>query len=58
MMGRPLEERKARLREVVAGSGVLLSDALPGDADSVTEAVRRLGLEGVVAKRSIAANSS
>jgi bifunctional non-homologous end joining protein LigD len=51
IMGRPLEERKARLREVVAGSGVLLSDALPGDADSVTEAVRRLGLEGVVAKR-------
>lgn len=51
MMGRPLDERKALLRDVVAGSGVLLSDGLPGDADAVTEAIRRLGLEGVVAKR-------
>jgi bifunctional non-homologous end joining protein LigD len=51
MTGRPLEERKTQLRDVVARSGVLLSDGLPGDAESVTEAVRRLGLEGVVAKR-------
>src|SRR5439155_1648828 len=34
LVGRPLDERKARLREVVAGSGVLLSDCLPGGVRS------------------------
>lgn len=47
----PLVERKDRLRTVVAGSGILLSDALPGTAAQVIEAVSRLGLEGVIAKR-------
>ena len=47
----PLVERQAALAEVVKGSGVLLSAPLPGSATDVIEAVRRLGLEGVIAKR-------
>jgi bifunctional non-homologous end joining protein LigD len=46
-----LRERRALLPRVIAGSGVLLSDALTGTASQVSEAVRSLGLEGVVAKR-------
>jgi bifunctional non-homologous end joining protein LigD len=47
----PLDERRRPLPDVVADSGVLLSAELPGDAARVTDAVRRLGLEGVIAKR-------
>jgi len=47
----PLDERRAALARVVAGSEVLLSDPLPGSADEISRAVRGLGLEGVVAKR-------
>ena len=47
----PLDERRAALREVVEGSDVLLSEALPGAAAQIAKAVRGLGLEGVVAKR-------
>jgi bifunctional non-homologous end joining protein LigD len=47
----PLVERQAALAEVVNGSGVLLSSPLPGSAAQVIEAVRQLGLEGVIAKR-------
>lgn len=47
----PLDQRRAALRDVVADSGVLLSDSLPGTPSQITAAVRRLGLEGVVAKR-------
>jgi len=47
----PLDERRAGLREVVRDSGVLLSDPLPGTPDQIADAVRRLGLEGIVAKR-------
>ena len=46
-----LEKRKAHLPRLLAGTGLLLSDALPGTAAQVIEAVSRLGLEGVVAKR-------
>jgi bifunctional non-homologous end joining protein LigD len=45
----PLDERREALREIVNGSGVLLSDALPGTPDQIADAVR--GLEGIVAKR-------
>lgn len=48
---RPLRERRTLLPRVIAGSGMLLSDALTGTASQVSEAVRSLGLEGVVAKR-------
>ncbi len=47
----PLEERRKRLPKVVKGSGVLLSEPLPGNAQQVIEAVSRIGLEGIVAKR-------
>ena len=48
---RPLDERRAALRDVVGDSGVLLSDPLAGTSDQIAAAVRQLGLEGVVAKR-------
>jgi len=48
---RPLDERRAGLREAIDGSGLLLSDALPGTPQQITDAVRQLGLEGVVAKK-------
>jgi bifunctional non-homologous end joining protein LigD len=47
----PLATRKGFLPQVLDASGILLSDALPGTAAQVVEAVRRLGLEGIVAKR-------
>jgi bifunctional non-homologous end joining protein LigD len=47
----PLERRRSHLPRLLAGTGLLLSDALPGTAAEVVEAVSRLGLEGVIAKR-------
>jgi bifunctional non-homologous end joining protein LigD len=48
----PLDERRAALRKVVDGAApLLLSEPLPGRPQDITEAVRRLGLEGVVAKK-------
>jgi bifunctional non-homologous end joining protein LigD len=51
LVKRPLEERREALRRVVDGSGVLLSEPLPGTPDRIAEAVRAMGLEGVVAKK-------
>jgi bifunctional non-homologous end joining protein LigD len=51
LAGRPLEERRAKLSRVVNNSGVLMSIELEGTAQQVIEAVQRLGLEGVIAKR-------
>ena len=48
---RPLHKRTADLPSIVAGSGLLLSEPLPGTAAQVADAVRQLGLEGVIAKR-------
>jgi ATP-dependent DNA ligase len=47
----PLEERRKQLPAVVKGSGILISQELPGSAQQVIAAVQRLGLEGVIAKR-------
>jgi bifunctional non-homologous end joining protein LigD len=47
----PLEARRAHLPRGVSNSGVLISQELPGTAAHVIAAVRRLGLEGVIAKR-------
>ena len=47
----PLDERRERLRTVIGESHVLLSDTLPGTPAQIAAAVRRLQLEGVVAKR-------
>jgi len=51
LTGLPLDERRAALRTVIEGSGVLLSDPLPGTPQQIADAVRGLGLEGIVAKR-------
>ncbi len=47
----PLDQRRASLRRLVPGTDLLLSDALPGSPAEITDAVKQLGLEGVVAKR-------
>ncbi len=46
-----LVTRRAKLEPLIKGSGVLLSETLDGSAAHVIEAVRSLGLEGIVAKR-------
>jgi DNA ligase D-like protein (predicted ligase) len=51
LTGRPLDERRRLLPEVIGDSGVLISETLSGTAPQVIEAVRGLGLEGVIAKR-------
>jgi bifunctional non-homologous end joining protein LigD len=51
LTGEPLTERRARLMPVVDDSGLLLSQELPGRLSDIIEAIRGLGLEGVVAKR-------
>jgi bifunctional non-homologous end joining protein LigD len=51
LTGAPLEERRAQLPSVLDESGVLFSSDLPGKRDQVIEAVRSMGLEGVIAKR-------
>ena len=47
----PLLKRRARLARLLDGSGLLASEELPGTPAAIVEAVRGLGLEGVVAKR-------
>jgi bifunctional non-homologous end joining protein LigD len=47
----PLDSRRQLLPKVLKGSGILLSMELEGSATKVIEAVNRLGLEGVIAKR-------
>ena len=51
LTGQPLLKRRARLARVLDGSGLLPSQELPGAVSAIVEAVRGLGLEGVVAKR-------
>ena len=51
MHGRLDGRRSARLARVLAGSGLLASEELPGTAAAIVEAVRGLGREGVIAKR-------
>jgi len=51
LMSRPLDGRRAALGPVVTGSGLLLSQPLPGTPADIEQAVRGLELEGVVAKR-------
>jgi bifunctional non-homologous end joining protein LigD len=48
---RPLEARRQQLASLIPPSGVLLSEPLLGTVEHIERAVRRLGLEGVVAKR-------
>jgi bifunctional non-homologous end joining protein LigD len=51
LTGETLTMRRARLLPVVDDSGLLLSQELPGRLPDIIEAIRGLGLEGVVAKR-------
>ncbi|HUR59987.1 MAG TPA: non-homologous end-joining DNA ligase, partial [Opitutaceae bacterium] len=48
---RPLEERKTKLAEIVAGSDVRLSASFDGPADRVVAGVEEMELEGVIAKK-------
>ena len=43
--------RRPKLAAIVSDSGILLSETLDGSATDVIQAVRELGLEGIVAKR-------
>jgi DNA ligase D-like protein (predicted ligase) len=47
----PLEDRTAMLPTLIEGSGVHISETLEAHPDAVVEAVRAMGLEGVIAKR-------
>jgi bifunctional non-homologous end joining protein LigD len=47
----PLDERREMLAQVLKGSRLLRSEALPGTPSQIEKAVRELHLEGVVAKR-------
>src|SRR4029453_18445736 len=49
----PLSTRRARLREMLAAASptVMLSEPLPGSPEQIETEIRKLGLEGVVAKR-------
>ena len=47
----PLAARRDRLAPLIRGSGLLLSETLEGRPQDVIAAVRSLGLEGIVAKR-------
>jgi len=51
LTGEPLEVRRARLPDLVHGKVLRISEELPGTAAQVIAAVKRMGLEGVVAKR-------
>jgi bifunctional non-homologous end joining protein LigD len=48
---RPLRERREKLEQVVAGSGIRLSPKIDGDPDTVIAAVKKMRIEGVIAKR-------
>ena len=48
----PLVERKARLKALVEGTDVRFSADLPGTPLDIIKAVKRSGLEGIVAKQS------
>ncbi|HEV3139288.1 MAG TPA: hypothetical protein VGY57_02165 [Vicinamibacterales bacterium] len=51
LMRAPLRDRRAALATITLPPPVLRSDPLPGTAAHIEQAVRNLGLEGLVAKR-------
>jgi bifunctional non-homologous end joining protein LigD len=51
MTHQPLENRRAKLPMAVGNSGLVVSEELPGTAAAVIKAVKKLRLEGVIAKR-------
>jgi bifunctional non-homologous end joining protein LigD len=54
LMHQPLEARRRRLRSLLADSAppLMLSEPLPGSPAHIVAEIRKLGLEGVIAKRS------
>jgi DNA ligase D-like protein (predicted ligase) len=51
LVQRTLRERRELLTPVIAKSGLVLSELLPGTPDEISRAVKGIGLEGVIAKR-------
>jgi bifunctional non-homologous end joining protein LigD len=51
LRNRPLSERKERLAEVLVGTDLKLSESFPGPADVLVEEIKKLKLEGIIAKR-------
>jgi bifunctional non-homologous end joining protein LigD len=51
LLGLPLQERKARLKEIISGSAVRYSAELEASREAVIQIVQKAGLEGVIAKR-------
>lgn len=51
LMRMPLDDRRAALGPAISASGLLLSEPLPGTPRQIERVVRRLNLEGVVAKQ-------
>jgi bifunctional non-homologous end joining protein LigD len=47
----PLEQRKRRLKAIIDESGVRYSAELPGSPEAIVEAIKKAGLEGVIAKQ-------
>ena len=52
LLTEPLSVRRQRLGALLAGTPVLQSEPLPGNPEEIEPAIRKFGLEGVVAKRS------
>lgn len=50
LLTEPLSQRQALLADVIAGSGLQRCTALPGTLAEITRVVKRMGLEGIVAK--------
>ncbi len=46
-----LSERRRRLKTLLRGSQLLLSDTLPGSPEHIEREIRRMRLEGVIAKK-------
>jgi bifunctional non-homologous end joining protein LigD len=51
LLSQPLEQRRRALAQTVETSDVLLSEPLKGTVQQLERAIRRHGLEGIVAKR-------
>ena len=53
LVKQPLDARRRRLRSVLAGAppALILSEPLPGSPSQIEAEIRKLGLEGVIAKR-------
>jgi bifunctional non-homologous end joining protein LigD len=51
LMSLPLDARRVELRHLKLAQPLLLSDALPGSAEEIVQAIRHMKLEGIMAKR-------